>query len=149
MKVVEIFWAQNAGVGFGVVRVHPIAVDERECGAQNDRAGSPPRAIFPRYSGRCGEAYGKKMEEMREEERRQSVVEVGVWFIGDAEWTVRKDVGAIGQVEASGIEGGETGSKPQVRFSEGGAWAHQAETGEEHVIRGLQSRGCDGENIFW
>lgn len=86
---------------------------------------------------------------MWKEEGRQSVVEVGVWFIGDAKGAVGQDARAVGQVEASGIEGSETGSKSLVGFSKGVAWAHQTKTGEENVIRRLQSGGCGGEDVFW
>ena len=86
---------------------------------------------------------------MWKDEGRQSVVEVGVRFIGDAKRAVHQDVRAIGQVEASSIEGSETGSKSLVGFSEGVAWAHQTKAGEENVIRRLQSGGCDGEDVLW
>lgn len=149
MEKIEIFRTQNARVGFGVMSADPVAVDERKRGAQHDCTGPPPRTMFPGYRGRCGQAQGKEMEEMWDEEGRQSIVEVGVWFIGDAKGAVRQDVRAIGEIEASGIEGGETEFKPLVGVSEGGAWTHQAETSKENVIRCLQSGGSDGKNVFW
>lgn len=85
---------------------------------------------------------------MWDKEGWQSVVVVGIWLVGDAKRAVCQDVRAIGQVEATGVQGGETGFKPLVRFSEGGTWAYQTETGKENVIRGLQPGGCDGENVF-
>ena len=59
------------------------------------------------------------MEEMREQEGWERVVEVGVGLVGEAEWAVSQHVWAVGKVEAAGVEGGEAWAEQAIRVGEG------------------------------
>lgn len=86
---------------------------------------------------------------MREKKRGQGVVEVSVWFVGEAEGAIRQDVRTIGEVEASGVKGSETGFEQAVGIGEGDAWAEQAKAGEQDIVGGLEARRGEGKDVFW
>lgn len=94
------------------------------------------------------EAEGKAVEEVREGDGREGVVEVCGWFVRVAKGAVGQDVGAVGEVEEAGVHGSDLGPEEAVGLGETRGSAGEVEAGEEDIVGGLQARGGRGEDVL-
>ena len=113
--------------------------------------GPPFSPVFPRHEAGCREAQRKQVEDMRYGEGGERVIQIAHRIIGDTKGTIREDVGAVVEVEASGVHGGDFRAQGVIRVGEAiGARgsADGGEAGEEDVVGGLNPGLRGVEDVF-
>ena len=144
----QVLGPEDARVGFPVPAREEEDVGGGEGRAGDGGAGAPSVAVFTRDAAAGGEAEGEEVEQVREEEDGQGVVEVGGGLVGGAEGAVGQCVWAVGEIEASCVYGCDAGFEQLVVGREGAVGPKRGEAGEEHVVGGLEAGGCQGEDVF-
>ena len=136
-----------------VVRRHEIDIREGDRGRSQRGRVAPPRRVGGQPGGGC-ERDGEEVEEVRREQGRERIVEIGAGVVGGAEGAVGEHGRAELEVEQAGLEGGEFRAEGEVGGRQGVGRAEGAQAGEEDVGGDLQAglgcfedvlRGEDGE----